>query len=434
MQHHDMFSVIAASEDARSSKVGNSRAKIASVARVEQKFAKYVNKEAGAEEDKIDFLKHDILSTVVAACAEHGVTSKEGVQTALDAALGALRAAKENGMSAGAQKAYECARSDNGESEVRSTLLGYADGFDEGIHDGEDMEFNKGHVLEAMEYIDSRESSAKTAWNFDKKKDKGDKEDSDEDSGSDSDDKDDKPKKKGKNPFADDKNEDGDDNPFTDKGDKKSAKTAGGDPHDAMREEMTRGYMSEVGMDRDAAEMHAEQEMGALHEGDVCPVCHPDRPWEDHGEDEHPRGGYTGNEGESAADFEQRYLEDMSNNRHASPKTADGPATGDTYTQETVSLPNSKGDGATGLGSEFIENGTATSADVPSKAHPSEMQAVRPDNADTLKADPDLVSDTGKQVNPDTAIGEEQVGDRTDTFSTPEGQASAVTSRWRVEG
>jgi len=113
-------------------------------------------------------------------------------------------------------------------------------------------------------------------------------------------------------------------------------------------------------------------------------------------------------------------------------KTAD--ADGDTYTQSTESLPTSTADGSTtGLGGEFIENGTATSADVPSKANPSEMQGIAPDNADTLKQDPDLVSETGKQVDVDSPIGEEQVGDRTDTFPTPEGQGSAVTSRWRVE-
>ena len=45
--------------------------------------------------------------------------------------------------------------------------------------------------------------------------------------------------------------------------------------HDTFRTELEAGYMSEAGMTKFAAEHMAEMEMGALHEGDCCPVCHP---------------------------------------------------------------------------------------------------------------------------------------------------------------
>lgn len=123
--------------------------------------------------------------------------------------------------------------------------------------------------------------------------------------------------------------------------------------------------------------------------------------------------------------------------------------TGDTYAQETVDLPTATADGSTtGLadkGSPEIDEsqvpeGGLDPIDVPSNAHKQEMQEIRPkDFEEKLKEFDPAQSPVHDQVDPSKAIGEEQVGDRTDTFGTPEGQASAVTSAavptslWRVE-
>jgi hypothetical protein len=68
------------------------------------------------------------------------------------------------------------------------------------------------------------------------------------------------------------------------------------------------------------------------------------------------------------------------------------------------------------------------------------MQEIRPkDFEEKLNEFDPAHSPVHDQIDGSKPIGEEQVGDRTDTFSTPEGQGSAVTSAsqptsvWRVE-
>lgn len=133
--------------------------------------------------------------------------------------------------------------------------------------------------------------------------------------------------------------------------------------------------------------------------------------------------------------------------REASTKVAEVP-TGDTYHQETVDLPTSTADGSTtGLGGGVPEMSTGQvpesgldPIDVPSNKNRGEMQEIRPKDFEEKLVEFDPAhSPVHEQVDVDKPIGEEQVGERTDTFSTPEGQASAVTSaashtsRWRVE-
>ncbi len=94
----DLFSVVAKLDDENSRETGLRRAKIAAVSRVDSKFAKYVGSGDEAE-DRIDFLRQDILDTVVAACNEHGISEKGDVQSVLNDAMASLRVADKDGDS-----------------------------------------------------------------------------------------------------------------------------------------------------------------------------------------------------------------------------------------------------------------------------------------------------------------------------------------------
>lgn len=114
-------------------------------------------------------------------------------------------------------------------------------------------------------------------------------------------------------------------------------------------------------------------------------------------------------------------------------KTAADTDTGDTYSQERVDLPSSK-DGLGGPSPKIDKSDSGTNLgwdlkpiEVPSQQHPTEKQQIH-DTPD-YKADLPGVSETGKSVSADSPLQPEfNTGDRTDTWTGTEGQASPVTS------
>lgn len=161
----DMFSAIAKDEDARSEATGNSRAKIAAVARASRKFASFVG--TGPDrEDKISFIQSDILATVVAACEEHGVTEKARIQSVLDDVMASLRSAKTEEEKAeedeeqldeeyedrlkreAANKVAEVPTGDTYHQEIVDLPTATADGSTTGLADKGSPEINESQVPE----------------------------------------------------------------------------------------------------------------------------------------------------------------------------------------------------------------------------------------------------------------------------------------------
>ncbi len=111
--------------------------------------------------------------------------------------------------------------------------------------------------------------------------------------------------------------------------------------------------------------------------------------------------------------------------------------TGDTYTQETVSLPKADNSGVGSEGSPKIDKGKVPEGglkaiDVPSKQHPVETQDLGSDTPDYWKDLPG-VSETGKSIDADKPLQpEHNTAPNTDTWSGTEGLASPVTSKWYV--
>lgn len=105
----------------------------------------------------------------------------------------------------------------------------------------------------------------------------------------------------------------------------------------------------------------------------------------------------------------------------------------DSYAQERVDLPSSK-DGLGGPSPKIDKSNSGDNLgwdlkpiDVPSDRHPTEKQQIH-DTPD-YKADLEGASGTGERVDADAAIQPEfNTGDRTDTWTGTEGQASPVTS------
>ncbi len=111
---------------------------------------------------------------------------------------------------------------------------------------------------------------------------------------------------------------------------------------------------------------------------------------------------------------------------------------GDSYTQETVSLPAADDSGLGSEGSPEIDKGKVpesglSAIDVPSKRHPSETQDLGQENPADYAAALPGPSETGKSVDADTAMQPEfNAAPDTSTWSGTEGQANPVTSNWQV--
>jgi hypothetical protein len=119
--------------------------------------------------------------------------------------------------------------------------------------------------------------------------------------------------------------------------------------------------------------------------------------------------------------------------------------TGDTFWSERVDLPKADASGLSSEGTPKIDKGRVpkdglSAVDVPSSAHPSEMQDV------AEKADYDTQTDQGANAKPDSTKApvervkadtpmqpEHHKAPRTKTWNGTEGLASPVTSKWAVE-
>lgn len=126
--------------------------------------------------------------------------------------------------------------------------------------------------------------------------------------------------------------------------------------------------------------------------------------------------------------------------------TAADTETGDTFWSERVTLPKADQTGFGSEGSPKIDKGRVPKdglkpVDVPSNAHPSEMQDIAEQaNYDTqtdqgANAEPDSTRSPFERVNPDTPMQpEHHKAPRTKTWNGTEGLADPVTShsKWAV--